>query len=274
MKPTASYPRFPRRPALIFLLLLLVPALPALAGVRVVNPLIHEQAVTPGARYEGSILLENTGESPCTIRIYQTDYHYSAQGKSTYGTPGENPLSNAGWITLSDNWLTIPAKATARVNYEVRVPNNPALRGTYWSMVMIEAIGNQPARARTEDGFTLQARLRYGIQVLTNIGNTGTRRIRFLDRKLIDNGGEKILQLDIENTGERVLFPSVSVQLYTAKGELIGKFHGKKIRILPTCSVRQQIVLPNLQRGTYKALVIVDNGDQFVFGANYDLLIE
>ena len=55
MKPTASYRRFPRRPALIFLLLLLVPALPALAGVRVVNLLIHEQAVTPGARYEGSI---------------------------------------------------------------------------------------------------------------------------------------------------------------------------------------------------------------------------
>ena len=131
---------------------------------------------------------------------------------------------------MSDNWLTIPAKATARVNYEVRVPNNPALRGTYWSMVMIEAIGNQPARARTEDGFTLQARLRYGIKVLTNIGNTEPAD-PFSDRKPSTTAA-KDLQLDIENTGERVLFPSVSVQPHTAKGELI-VLHGKKIRFYP-----------------------------------------
>lgn len=66
MKPTASYRRFPRRPALIFLLLLLVPALPALAGVRVVNPLIHEQAVTPAPVMKAVFCWRIPG-IPCTI---------------------------------------------------------------------------------------------------------------------------------------------------------------------------------------------------------------
>ena len=275
MKKATFFFGFARACAIILLLLLATPTPPAVAGVRVVDSLIHERTSSPGANYTGSILVENTGETPCTIRVYQTDYLYSAEGKNIYGTPGKNPSSNANWITLSSNWLTIPAKETARVNYAVQVPPNHALQGTYWSMVMVEATDGQPVTAREDrNAFTLQAKIRYGVQILTNIGNTGTRQIRFLDRKIIDHDGQKILELDIENSGERVLFPLVSVQIYNAGGELIGNFHGRKTRILPTCSVRQKITLPNLRKGTYKALVIVDNGDQFVFGANYDLLIK
>jgi hypothetical protein len=269
------FPGFACPCVIILLLLLAALAPPAVAEIRVVDSLVHERTSSPGASYTGSILVENTGETPCTIRVYQTDYLYSAEGKNIYGTPGVNPSSNAKWITLSSNWLTIPAKETARVNYEVRIPPNHALKGTYWSMVMVEDADGQPVTAREDkNAFTLQAKIRYGVQILTNIGNTGTRQIRFLDRKITDHSGQKTLELDIENSGERVLFPLVSVQIYNAGGELIGNFHGRKTRILPTCSVRQKITLPNLLKGNYKALVIVDNGDQFVFGANYDLLIK
>ena len=139
---------------------------------------------------------------------------------------------------------------------------------------MVEAADDQNVSGGKGRGaVTLQTKLRYGVQVITDIGNTGSRRIRFLDRKMIIDGSRRFLQLDMENSGERALTPVMSLQLFNARGELISNNQGDEFRILPTCSVRQRINLPDLPKGRYKALVIVDNGDQYVFGANYDLVI-
>lgn len=245
------------------------------AGIQVLGSLTQEKVTAIGANYDGSILIANTGKTACRARIYQTDYLFYANGTNIYGTPGKIPSSNANWITLGSKWVTIPGNETAAVNYKVQVPQNPGLRGTYWSMLMVEAVDDQPVvGAKAQNTLSLQTKIRYGIQIITHIGNTGKRQIRFLDRKLINQDGQNILQLDIENSGERALFPIVSVQLFNNDGKQIGNYRGAKIRILPTCSVRQRINLPNIPKGKYKALVIVDNGDQYVFGANYDLVIE
>lgn len=247
----------------------------AAASINVSGSLTHEKVAAIGANYNGSILIENTGKVTCAVRIYQTDYLYYANGSNIYGIPGEIPSSNAKWITLGANWITIPANEEGVVNYQVQVPNNSRLRGTYWSMIMVEVADDQPlVRNKGQGAVALQTKLRYGVQIITHIGNTGTRQIKFLDRKIINDGGQRFLQLDIENSGERALLPSVSLQLFDKGGRLIGNFYGKKARIFPTCSIRQRINLPSIPKGNYKALVIVDNEDQYVFGANYDLAIE
>lgn len=246
----------------------------AAASINVLGPLVHERVATAGGSYDGSILIQNTGKTPCQVRIYQTDYLYYADGRNLYGSLGENPASNGNWITLSANWLTIPPREKATVHYEVQVPANQGLRGSYWSMLMVEAVDDQPvSEAKGKTALALRTKLRYGVQVITNIGNRGIRRIQFLERKVFDQDGRHILQLDIENSGERSLTPVLSVQLFNEAGKLIGNYQGDRFRILPTCSVRRQINLPDLPQGSYKALVIVDNGDQYVFGANYNLVI-
>lgn len=262
---------------LIMILLLLLGSVTTYAAgsIKVLGPLVNERVATIGASYDGSILIENTGKTPCQVRIYQTDYLYYADGRSIYGVLGENPASNGNWITLGANWVTVPAQVKAAVNYKVQVPPNPGLQGSYWSMLMVEAEDDQPVNSREKGkgAIALRTKIRYGVQVITNIGNTGTRRIQFLDRKIINQDGRRILQLDIENSGERTLTPTVSLQLFNNDGKLISNYQGDEFRILPTCSIRQRIDLPDFPKGTYKALVIVDNGDQYVFGANYNLVI-
>ncbi|HBL37147.1 MAG TPA: hypothetical protein DDZ55_10085 [Firmicutes bacterium] len=267
--------RFIQMQVMILLLLLGGAGICRASNINVLSPLIQERVAAVGTSYNGSIVIENSGKTPCRVQIYQTDYLYYADGRSSYGVLGENPASNGNWVTSGSNWLTVPAQGKATVHYKVEVPPNPALQGSYWSMLMVEAADDQPiAGGKNQGAVALRTKLRYGVQVITNIGNTGSRQIRFLDRKISNEGGQRILQLDIENSGERSLNPVLSLQLFNARGELIGNCQGGKFRILPTCSVRQRINLPALPRGNYKALVIVDNGDQYVFGANYDLVIE
>lgn len=278
---------------LFVLLLVVVTADFSFAAVSVIGELTREESVQPGEKFEGTIKLQNTGETTCQVNVYQTDYLFYADGSNLYGDAGSTARSNADWLSVSPKRLTIPPKEMALVHYSGEVPElkqlasvfsdlqiiqSPDLTGTYWSMVMIELVPEEgPETAEDEAGkvkFGIQTKIRYGIQIVTHIGDTGTPTIKFLDKRLIDQEGQTMLQLDIENTGERWLSPKVWVELYDHQGTQVGRFEGDKKRIYPQCSVRHRVDLSDVPQGRYKALVVVDNGDQYVFGAKYDLGIE
>ncbi len=278
---------------LCFFLFILVSADFCSAGVSVIGELTREESVQPGEKFEGTIKLQNTGETTCEVNLYQTDYLFYADGGNVYGEPGSTVRSNAGWLSVSPKRLTIPPDEMALVHYsgqvppvrklasvlsDVQVTESPDLVGTYWSMVMVEPMPETgPEIGEDEPGkvkFGIQTKVRYGIQIVTNIGDSGTPKIKFLDKRLIKQEGRTILRLDIENTGERWLSPGVWVELYDGGGMQVGRFEGAKKRIYPNCSVRHEVELSGVARGKYKALVVVDNGDQYVFGAKYDLEIE
>lgn len=248
------------------------------AGVSVIGGLSREKNVKPGEKFEGIIHLKNNGDSSCQVKIYQTDYLFYADGKNIYGEPGSIPRSNARWISLSPVRLTVPPKETASVHYIVQVPENPDLKGSFWSMVMVEAIPETSPESIKEEKekvkVGIQTIMRYGIQIITNIGGTGERKIRFLDKKLISQDRKRLFQFDIENIGERSLSPVVWVELYNKDGINIGRFESSRLRIYPGCSVRHKVDLTDVPKGRHKALVVADNGDENVFGAQYDLEME
>ncbi len=248
------------------------------AGFSVIGELTRERNVQCGEKFQERILLKNKGNTPAHVKIYQTDYLFFADGKNIYGEPGDISRSNGKWITVDSSRLVIPPKNTASFNYSVRVPQKSDLKGTYWSIIMVESI---PAITPEKDDnkkrkgeFGIQTRIRYGIQIVTHIMDTGTRNIKFLDKKLISKKGKRILQLDIGNTGERLLVPFVWAEFYNKNGINVGRFESKKLRIYPECSVRHSIDLSTVKKGKYKVLVIVDNEDGYVFGARYNLRIK
>jgi hypothetical protein len=263
------------------------------AAVSVIGELTREESAQPGEKFEGTIKLQNTGEVACQVNVYQTDYLFYADGSNVYGEPGSAVRSNADWLSVSPKRLTLPPKEMAVVYYSGQVPPvrklaslyndlkvtaSPDLVGTFWSMVMIEPVPETGAESMEDEAgkvkFGIRTKVRYGIQIVTNIGDTGTPKIKFLEKKLIKQDGQAILQLDIENTGERWLSPTVWVELYDGEGTQVGRFEGSKKRIYPDCSVRHTVELKDVAAGEYKALVVVDNGDQYVFGAKYDLEIQ
>jgi hypothetical protein len=164
------------------------------------------------------------------------------------------------------------------VNYTIKVPSDPNLVGTYWSMIMVEGIpegspeSSQPEKDKAKVGITQI--MRYAIQMITHIGNTGERRLKFLETKVLRESEKRFLQEDIENIGQRWLRPFLWAELYDEKGRYIGRFEGRRKRIYPSTSVRYTVDLSNVPEGTYKALVVADSGGDYIFGANYTLKFE
>lgn len=242
--------------------------------------LTHQKKSNPGPGdiYKGSIVIKNAGTEPQEVKIYQTDYEFYFDGTNNYGPPGKLKRSNADWISFNPHWLIIPPDDTSTVNYTVKVPDDPDLVGTYWSMLMVEGIpegslqSSQSEKGKAKVGVTQI--FRYGIQMITHIGDTGERQLKFLETKLVREEARRVFQIDVENIGQRWLRPLLWLELYDETGTYIGKFEGGTKRIYPDTSVRYKIDLTDVPNGDYKALMVADCGEDYIFGANYTLKFE
>jgi len=248
------------------------------ASISVIGGLTHEKSVKPGQIYRGSILIKNCGIQTQEVKIYQTDYHFSFDGTNVYGPPGEATRSNAAWVSFNPHRLIIPASDTLRVNYTANVPDAAALVGTYWSMLMVEGVPQGSSNlAQAEAGETklsITQIVRYGVQMITHIDNTGHSTLEFLDTRLLRENESRVLQVDLENSGERWLRPTLWVEIYDLTGSYLGRFAGGTKRTFPGTSVRYRLDLSDVPQGEYIGLLVADCGGDSVFGTKYTLKLE
>lgn len=248
------------------------------ANVGIVNGLTHEAKAGPGQTYETVIIVKNFGDQQARIKVYQADYHFYSDGRQLYSEPGKLERSNADWITFYPRNELLSPQESVELKCVVNIPEEGALCGTYWSLLMVEPVPDTQtgvdAAQKEQVSYGINQVLRYAIQIITHIQETGIRQIKFADTVLMKEDERTILQVDVENTGERWLRPVLYVELYGEQGEHMGKYEGGKWRIYPGTSVRYRVDLKTLNAGNYKAMIIVDNLDEYVFGAEYDLKIQ
>ena len=80
-----------------------------------------------------------------------------------------------------------------------------------------------------------------------------------------------MLAADVENVGERLLVGAVYLDVFDAAGTAVGRIGGSTSRVYPGTSVRHRVDLSSLAPGVYEALLVIDGGDEGVFGAQYTL---
>ena len=259
-----------------FCLLLLLSSALCWGNIAINGSLARDYEVQPAGYYEGTVELVNPSDTSQEVKIYQTDYMAYADGRVLFGDPGLLPRSNARWVTFSPAQVTVPAGETAVVRYAVQVPDDASLKGSYWSMLMVEPIPEgSPESTVPEPGkisLSLIQVLRYGLQIVTQVGQTGTTQVQFADVQLSTDAGTRVLVADVANTGDRWFVGHLWVELYDVRGKLVGKFDAGAKRMFPGSSVRFSSPLTGIQDADYQALIVVDCGGDDVFGANVNIV--
>ena len=247
---TQHKPHNNARRAIVFALLLAVSAT-GVAQVIVEGELTRIHESEPGADHSGSILLKNVSTMAEELRIYQTDYFFYADGRSLYDEVGSVTRSNGNWIDFFPRRFSIPAKGSVQVNYSIEVPEDPSLAGTFWSVLMVEILPPSSAASSTNDGDSeedvavgIQQVFRYGIQMVTHIGEAVAGRPEIIAARLLNEDTGKALQIDVENTGERWLRPTVWADLYDIEGNHVGKSR----RALAACTQEPPFDSPSTYR--------------------------
>jgi hypothetical protein len=264
----------------VLLLIAIVWPVDAAAQITVRGRLAHDLPAAPGQPVTGQIIVDNETSEVQQARVYQTDYLFFSDGTNEYGEPGVLERSNAQWITFSPETMTIPPNGNVTVSYRIDVPSTVE-PGTYWSMLMVESIdpssaestlGDEPPDER-EMGFRQVTR--YGVQLATHVDESSAEaNVEFSGVTLVaGEDGRTVFQADVVNTGERLIRPDVYLRLFDAQGTEFGPFNGTLYRMYPGTSVRQRLELVDVPSGAYQAILIVDAGDDSVFGGQFELTL-
>lgn len=254
----------------IFFLFLLFP-LSSYASVEVIGSLRYMQNATPGEVIKGEIKIQNNDLTDQEVRIYQTDLLYNFQEKTFYDEPGGNKRSNANWIKFSPKTVILKGKEVKNIEYEITVPQVDSLKGTYWSVLMVEGV--TPIDPTQKSDLNIRTVTRYAVQIVTEMTNKGNGSLKFLEPTLIRKDDKKLfLAVDLVNEGDHYISPEVSIELYDETGTSVKAITAPKKGIYPTTSTRFMLDLEGLpSKKTYKAMIVAAGTDNDVFGLEYTL---
>lgn len=246
------------------------------ARVSIIGSLARTSTIKPGDAFEGVIFLKNPDKEAADVRVSQCDYLFQADGSNEYGEPGKALRSNAGWITVTPSRVKLSPGETLPIRYKGRAPADPTLHGTFWSMIIVEpntAPAIPPEGQLDKVSIGVKTTIRFAIQIVTEVGQSGTRSLKVIEKQIVHGEKKRALHLDIANDGERLLTPAMTVELFDQDGASIGRFDAGRSRIYPACSVRAKVDLTDVPCGKYAAMVLLDSGDAQVMGAQYGLEI-
>ncbi|MCK9230693.1 MAG: hypothetical protein M0Q23_05175 [Syntrophales bacterium] len=258
-------------------LLVLLTAAPVVAEISVVGALSRHMVLAPGDEAQGRVIVRNQGTRDRIVRVRLTDYRSRSDGTTRYGEAGRLDRSNAPWVHVVPRERVIPANSSSSFTFIARVPHDPSLAGTYWSMLLVEPLPMEVLRPPDEhEGrprLNIRTTVRTGIHLIIHIRGTGRTDARFQGQMLEETEGRPVLRFDLENTGERHLNVAVWTELFDEQGLSIGRFDAPRQALLPGNSSRVRVALPGVPSGAYSALVIADDGRDNVFGARYEIVI-
>ncbi len=251
------------------------------ASVTIENGLNHEQVVTPGESYDGVIFVHNNSDEPTVVKSYKTDYLFFSNGVSEYGDSDSTPRSNGGWLSVRPARLTIEPHTTSAVHFTVEVPGEADLLGSYWSMVMVEVVPRDsaelaPPAADEAALISMQVKTvtRYGIQVVSHIGETGKVEVAFPETQLETVGDQRFLHVAMENLGERMVRARLWAELYDQEGQQVGVYEASRLRTYPGTSVRYSLDVSPVPPGAYKCLIVAERMTGDLVAAELDLAVE
>ena len=110
-----------------------------------------------------------------------------------------------------------------------------------------------------------------GVQLATHLGGDCTNQVALEGVELIKPEGVPTLQVAVRNTGAHFVRPDFWIELYRDGADPPERLNGQTYRLYPGTAVSQRIDVSALPSGSYHALLVIDAGDEDIFGAQVSL---
>ena len=246
---------------------------------------ITEEDIVPGDIVSATITIKNVGNIDTQAKLYLTDYQIILN-QNLYVSPNTTSRSNASWVNLGVSQVLIPALSKIEIPVEINTPNDPKLSGSYWSLIMVEEEplkildANPDGSGVEKTGLSIISR--HGLNVITTFEN-GYPDFEFNSPSMAySKSGTPNFSVNTENIGTSIARATVYLDIYSSNGKELGRIDiGKQVfrpanPLSITFDFGQLIAEKKLDlaEGSYSALLIVDAGEENLFGARYNLDIQ
>ena len=257
------------------LLTLLLFSIQAFSGVVILNGLTHVHSCDAGSQISGKVKIRNDSSKETRIVIYKQDLMLSCD-KTTifeYKDINTNPRSMGNWLQVNIDEKILGPYEEYDLNYSINIPKNVKEKGSFWSILMVE--GADPIREQESQTFQVGSKIRYAIQLITELGNFESPKLQFenVEYKKGLESIHNIVQIKLKNTGQYSAQTKVILEIYDSRGTKLKVFQGSIRRIYPNLCNVFELEIKDLPRGIYDGVIIADNSKD-LFGSNVSIKIE
>ena len=153
------------------------------ASVIVKNGLTQIHELSTRSQKDGKVVLQNIGTKPENIKVYFNDLTSSCDGKINYASPGQNIRSLYPFIDVATTDYTLQPGEEYELTYQIDLSRNQYESGSLWVLMMIEVV-DPISKNTSSSGMEIGSKIRYAVQIITNIGQKNAELISFSNVKL------------------------------------------------------------------------------------------
>lgn len=243
------------------------------ASVLVTNGLTHRHDLQGVDSETGYIVLKNIGDDAERVLIYFKDLEVGCEGQAQYVDPGTTERSNYNWIKVGIEERILQPGEEFPLRYQINVPKKPHT-GSFWSLIMVEV--KKPIDTTQLDyGVRVSSNVRYAIQIITDFPTITPTNVEFKAVSLMeDEVMGKVVNVILENFGEKVLVPEVKIEIYDNNGELILQKSADTKKLYPDQCRDFQVPIEGLPIGKYQGVLVADCGAADLFGMTLNLEVD
>jgi hypothetical protein len=150
-------------------------------NVVLVSDMTTAHNASPGSVVRGVVEVRNTGDASETLTLLLKDFATRAPDTRDIMDTGSTDRSLSSWLSLEQDALTIPAGQLRSIPYQIQVPDDLALAGSYWTILMLEegstptvSVGNGMSLLQRSRIATRDATVAVDIAAYNSGNNTNT----------------------------------------------------------------------------------------------------
>ncbi len=243
------------------------------ASVVVTNGLTHKHQVQSSATEKGIVILKNIGTNPERILVYFNDLKVGCNSEQLdVAEPGSLERSNSSWIKVGLQERLLQPGEEYPLQYNIKTPDS-RLEGTYWSLLMIE-VKKPIDTASNSYGVKVNSNIRYAVQIITDFGTQEATNVSFNNVELAATSQGKSLIIQLSNNCNKLVIPSVKLEIYDSNGELLFEKKADTKKLYPTQCRNFALPVNELPLGKYQAVLVADCGQAEYFGMTLNLEVD
>lgn len=230
------------------------------------------EKLKPGEKKQVSLTLFNDRDIEEMVNLSLIDYSCNSEGEHFFGDlPEKATRSNISWVHLGQDRVKLSPQEQRVIYYVIEVPHETSLKGSYWSVLLIEPTEILSPKEIQSGEFKLNVKLRYAHHIVTNIGKASAK-LKLFKKEIKEIEGKRYLCVHVLNEGDEFFNPSLTLKLYNKKGVL------EKTLITPTERLypgNPQSFLVNMEDLTeaqlqeFSGFVLFDAKSDQVFGDRF-----
>ena len=269
---------FQKYSALLFLSSVYALTAPSDCDALQVSNLSSVERLTPGEKKQVKLTLFNDRSVAERVDFKVVDYSCNSDGEHFFEEEPSSdrsikyPRSSVNWVHLGQERVMLDPGETREVYYVIETPNDPTLKGSYWSVLLIEPEEQSPSNQQNDEGLQLKVKIRYAHHTVVTLGEAAPK-LKIVKKEIKEIEDHRFLCLHVLNEGNLFFNPALTLKLYDNEGKLQKTLGPQTERLYPGNS---QSFLLDLQEPPespiaekYTGFLLFDGNDNFLFGDKF-----